>query len=283
MSDYPEASPIVDGAWLEERLDSTAIKIIEVCSDPDDNIYRSGHIPGAIRFFWKELCWHESDRQFVTPAELAERLGVAGIGDSDRLVLCGDPVQYGTYAFWALTMAGHRQLKLLDGGRKKWMADGRPMSAEIPATAPVHHAPLSGDASMRVGRDDVLANLGKPGRLLLDVRSPEEYSGARVMELGKFDHGAERGGRIPGAKHLFFRELLNDDDSFKPAAELKAALDAVGADPAAAGEIVCYCRLSHRATLAWTAMTFILGYEGAKIYDGSWTEWGSIVGFPVEK
>jgi len=128
----------------------------------------------------------------------------------------------------------------------------------------------------------VLAGLGGAGRLLLDVRSPEEYSGERVMEHGKFDHGAERGGRIPGAGPLFFRELLNDDDTFKSAALMKAALNAAGADPDQAGEIVCYCRLSHRATLAWTAMSFILEYQGVKIYDGSWTEWGSIVGFLVE-
>jgi thiosulfate/3-mercaptopyruvate sulfurtransferase len=283
----PEASPIIDGAWLEARLGDASVKIIEVCSDPDDAVFSAGHIPGAIRFFWKELCWHASDRQFVTPAELAMRLGDAGISDGDTLVLYGDPVQYGTYAFWALTMAGHRDLKLLDGARTKWVGEGRPMDAEVdaeiaaPATVP--YAPGNVDGSMRVGRDDVLAHLGEPGRLLLDVRSPEEYSGVRVMELGKFDHGAERGGRIPGAKHMFFKELLNDDDTFKPAAELKAALGAAGADPASAAEIVCYCRLSHRATLAWTAMTFILGYDGAKIYDGSWTEWGSIVGFPVEK
>lgn len=279
----PVQTPIIDGAWLEARLGEPSVKIIEVCSDPDDAVYAAGHIPGAIRFFWKELCWHARDRQFVTPGELAERLGAAGISDGDTLVLYGDPVQYGTYAFWALTMAGHRDLKLLDGARAKWVGEGRPMDTATPAPAPAAYAPGDGDASMRVGRDDVLAHLGTPGRLLLDVRSPEEYSGARVMELGKFDHGAERGGRIPGARHLFFKELLNDDDTFKPAAELKAALDAAGADPAQAGEIVCYCRLSHRATLAWTAMTFVLGYEGVKIYDGSWTEWGSIVGFPVEK
>lgn len=280
---HPAQMPIIDGAWLEARLGDATVKIIEVCSDPDDAVYAAGHIPGAIRFFWKELCWHATDREFVTPTELAMRLGAAGISDGDTLVLYGDPVQYGTYAFWALTMAGHRDLKLLDGARAKWLAEGRPMDAAAPAPATVAYVSGNADASMRVGRDDVLAHLGQPGRFLLDVRSPEEYSGARVMEKGKFDHGAERGGRIPGARHLFFKELLNEDDTFKPAAELKAVLDAVGANPATAGEIVCYCRLSHRATLAWTAMTFILGYEGAKIYDGSWTEWGSIVGFPVEK
>ena len=136
---------------------------------------------------------------------------------------------------------------------------------------------------MRLGRENVRENLGKEGRFLLDVRSPEEYSGERVMELGKFDHGAERGGRIPGAKHLFFKELLNDDDTFKSPEELTAALNGVGADPEKVDEIVAYCRLSHRATLAWTAMTYILGWEDVKIYDGSWTEWGSIVGFPVER
>jgi thiosulfate/3-mercaptopyruvate sulfurtransferase len=117
----------------------------------------------------------------------------------------------------------------------------------------------------------------------LDVRSPEEYSGERVMEAPKFDHGAERGGRIPGAQHLFFKELLNDDDTYKSPDELFAILEGVGATPDNADEIVVYCRLSHRATFTWVAMTRILGFENVKIYDGSWTEWGSIVGFPVEK
>ncbi len=276
-------SPIVSSEWLAAHLDDANIKIVEVSAKNEEAEYHNGHIPGAIRFFWKDLCWHATDRQMVTSAELAERLGGVGISDSDTLVLYGDPVQYGTYGYWALTMAGHPSLKLLDGTRTRWTAENRPMTKEIPETTPVPYTPHQGDASMRLGRDDIRDNLGKAGRLLLDVRSPEEYSGERVMSYGQFDHGAERGGRIPGAKHLFFGEFFNDDDTFKTAEEMRTALATAGVDPESFEETVCYCRLSHRATLAWTAMTHVLGYQSVKIYDGSWTEWGSIVGFPVEK
>ena len=276
-------SPMVDTAWLAEHLDDPGVRIIEVESDPEGKAYDEGHIPGAIRWFWKDLCWHDTDRQFVTPDELAKRLGAAGIGDKTTLVLYGDPVQYGNYAFWALKMAGHPDLRLLDGARKKWLADGREFTTDVPAYEPVGYTPGTPDRSMRLGREAVRERLGDPERFLLDVRTPEEYSGERVMEYGKFDHGAERGGRIPGAKHLFFKELLNDDDTYKSADELSAKLKEAGADPDNVDEIVVYCRLSHRATLAWTAMALILGWESIKIYDGSWTEWGSIVGFPVER
>ena len=278
------ATPLVTTDWLAAHLDDPTIRIVEICSLADDAAYWESHIPGAIYWFWKELCWHDTDREFVTSETMADRLGQAGIGPETTLVLYGDPVQYGTYALWSLTMAGHKDIRILDGSRKKWVGENRPVTKETPVFEAVNYPdPGGGDASMRLGRENVRENLDKAGRFLLDVRSPEEYSGERVMEYGKFDHGAERGGRIPGAKHLFFKELLNEDDTFKDATELKAALSGAGADPDAVDEIVCYCRLSHRATLAWTAMTHVLGYDGVKIYDGSWTEWGSIVGFPVEK
>ena len=216
-------------------------------------------------------------------AQLATNLAREGIGADTTVVLYGEPVQYGCYAYWAFTMAGHRDLRLLDGSRTKWQAEDRPITTDVPANDPATHEVTDGDASMRIGRDNVREHLEDPGRLLLDMRSPEEYSGERVMEYGNFDHGAERGGRIPGAKHLFFRELLNEDDTFKSPTELQAAFDSVGATRDSNLEIVCYCRLSHRASLAWFALTVILDYESVKIYDGSWTEWGSIVGFPVEK
>ena len=276
-------SPIVTTEWLAARLDDPSVKIVEVSANNEEAEYHNGHIPGAVRFYWKDLCWHATDRQMVTPAELAERLGGVGISDGDTLVLCGDPVQYGTYGFWALTMAGHPNLKLLDGARTKWAAEDRPRTTDVPQTTPAACTPHQGDVSMRLCRDDIRDNLGMAGRLVLDVRSPEEYSGERVMAFGQFDHGAERGGRIPGAAHLFFKKFFNDDDTFKNADEIRRAFSAASIDPDNFEEIVCYCRLSHRATLAWTAMTHVLGYTGAKIYDGSWTEWGSIVGFPVEK
>jgi len=276
-------SSIVTTEWLAARLNDPNIKIIEVSAKNEEAEYYNSHIPGAVRFYWKDLCWHETDRQMVTSTELAERLGGAGIDDSDTLVLYGDPVQYGTYGFWALTMAGHPNLKLLDGTRTKWAAEDRLMNADVPQTTAVAYTPHQGDVSMRVNRDDIRNNLGMAGRLILDVRSPEEYSGERVMSYGQFEHGAERSGRIPGAAHLFFKEFFNEDDTFKDADEILRAFSSLSIVPGNFEEIVCYCRLSHRATLAWTAMTHVLGYTSAKIYDGSWTEWGSIVGFPVEK
>jgi thiosulfate/3-mercaptopyruvate sulfurtransferase len=276
------SSPLVTTAWLEDHLSDPSIRILEISAQKDDATYRKGHIPGAMRWFWKDLCWNNSDRQFVTPEELAERLGAIGIAADTTLVLYGDPVQYGTYAFWALTMAGHKDLRLLDGSRKKWTSEDRPMTQNIPRYDAVAYKPAKTDHSMRLGRKDVRDKLGKPGRTLIDARSPEEYSGQRVMEYGQFDHGAERTGRIPSAKHLFFKELINPDDTFKSPDELKTIFSSiVGQDNK--DEIVCYCRLSHRATLVWIAMQHLAGLSNVKIYDGSWTEWGSIVGFPIEK
>jgi thiosulfate/3-mercaptopyruvate sulfurtransferase len=279
------ASPLVSTEWLEQHLADPDLRIVEVCSLNNDATYRGGHIPGALWFFWKAACWHETDRDFVSPDAMAKLFGSVGIGPQTTLVVYGDPVQFGSYAYWAFLMAGHKNLKFLDGGRRKWVAEGRPLSQDVPHyPAVAYPAPEAGPAAMRVGRDNVRDHLGDSGRLLIDLRSAEEYSGERVIDYSnKFDHGAERKGRIPGAKHLYYKNLLNEDDSFKSPEELRGAFVAAGIDPEKFDEIVCYCRLSHRATIGWLALEQILGRKSVKIYDGSWTEWGSIVGFPIEK
>ena len=278
------SSSLVTAGWLEQHLGDPDLRIVEVCSKQDDATYREGHIPGATWLYWKTACWHETDRELVTPEAMAKLFGGIGIGPDTRVVLYGDPVQYGSYAFWAFTMAGHKDLMLLDGARKTWIAEGRPLSQEVPDIAPADYPTPSGTSAMRVGRRNVRDHLKDPRRLLLDVRSPEEYTGKRVIEyaLG-FDHGAERFGRIPGAAHLYYRELLNEDDSFKSPDALRQVLTKAGIAPEKFDETVCYCRLSHRATLAWIALDKILGVGDIKVYDGSWTEWGSIVGYPIEK
>jgi thiosulfate/3-mercaptopyruvate sulfurtransferase len=277
------APRLVSGKWLAGHLADPGLRIIEVSSAPDDAEYRQGHLPGAVRWFWKDALWHATDREFATPEDMASRLGRMGIAPDTTIVLYGSPVQYGTYALWVLTMVGHQDVRLLDGGRKRWIADGRPLSLDIPTYAPVDYPPAVSDLSSRVGREDIRTKLGQPGRVLLDVRSPEEYRGERVSPPPGFDHGAERKGHIPGAVHLHFRDFLHDDDTFKTPAQMQARLAPVGIRPEAADEIVTYCRLSHRATLVWFALSYVLGYRQVKVYDGSWTEWGSIVGFPIAK
>ncbi|MBI4312816.1 MAG: sulfurtransferase [Chloroflexi bacterium] len=275
-------SRLVSTAWLAEHLDDPKVRVIEVSSAIEDTAYREGHVPGAAWWYWKAALWHPTDREFATSEAMAQRLEVLGVTPDTTIVLYGRPVQFGTYAFWTLSMCGHRDVRMLDGGIARWRAEGRPLSAETPIFTPAAYAPTPRDESSRMGRDDVRAGLGRPGRLLLDVRTPEEYSGQRVTGPGGFDHGAERAGRIPGAVHLFFRELLNEDDTFKDPQTLRRLLAGVGIrDPRQ--DVVVYCRLSHRATLAWFAMRYLLGYQDVKVYDGSWTEWGSIVGFPVER
>jgi thiosulfate/3-mercaptopyruvate sulfurtransferase len=267
------APPLVSTAWLEEHLSDPDLRIVEVCNIRDDKAYREGHIPGAMWFYWKTACWHEKNRDFISPAAMAKLFGGLGIGPQSTVVLYGDPVQFGSYAFWAFTMAGHANLRLLDGGRRKWIMEGRPLSRDVPHFPAVAYPTPVGAASMRIGRDNVRDHLREPRRLLLDQRSPEEYSGERVYDYSfAVDHGAERTGRILGAVHLYFKELLNEDDSFKSPEQIRAVLAAAGIAPEKFDDIVCYCRLSHRATIAWLALSKILGLPNVKIYDGSWTE-----------
>lgn len=272
---------LVSTEWLHDNLADPSIRILEVGSG-DERDYLLGHAPGAVWAFWKDLCWDEVVRQFATPAQMATRLGELGIADEHTLVLMSDQPQYATYAFWSMTMAGVTNLRILDGSRHAWVTEGRPLEVSVPTPPPVHRTIGVGDSSSRADRDDVLQGLGAPGRIIVDARSPEEYRGERVMPLPNFDHGAQRTGRIPGAVHIYYAKLLNRDMTFRSPDQIASILEKKGIDLDGATEIVAYCRLSHRATFIWFALTQILGRPRVRIYDGSWTEWGSMVDMPIE-
>ena len=272
---------LVSTEWLHDTLSDPEVRILDVGS-VDDRDYRLGHAPGAVWQHWQALCWDETVRQFATPTQMATRLGNLGITEEDTLVLMSDQPQYATYAFFTMVQAGVPNVRVLNGSRYAWVTEGRPLTVEAPVPQSVHRSTGVGDSSIRVGRDEVLAGLETPGRIIVDARSPEEYRGERVMPLPEFDHGAQRTGRIPGAVHLYYRRLLNRDRTFRSPQEITSVLEDLGIGLEGDVEIVAYCRLSHRATLVWFALTRILERPGVRVYDGSWTEWGSMVGMPIE-
>lgn len=244
-------------------------------------------IPGARAVFWKDLAWHPLERELAGGELLSQRLFDLGAGAGSRIVLAGEPTQFAAYVLWTLRVRGFTDIAYLDGGIEAWTAAGAPTGRESverePATAalPVPE-PTAEQEQLRIGRDDVRALLGDDDVVLLDYRTPQEYAGERVSgPTAAIDHGAERHGRIPGARPLFFRQLLDEHGRLRSKDDLQELVsDAIQGDPRL---IVNYCRLSHRSTLGWIALHEVLGYDNVRVYDGSWTEWGSIVGFPIEK
>jgi thiosulfate/3-mercaptopyruvate sulfurtransferase len=279
--------PLVNAAWLAARLDDPAVKVIQLLYEPDVDDYIDGHVPGAQAQFWKTLLWDSRQRQFATPAQIAQRFGALGIRPTDIVVMYSGRNQYAMYGYWvAHAMCGHADVRILDGGLRAWQAQGHPVTSAVPVIEPVAYPvqrPSRAD-STRVLREEVLAGIGKPGRRLLDARSPEEYRGERVKPAPGFDHGAESYGRIPGAVHVHARDLMDPIDfTVKPEAELESIFRAAGVAPDQADEVIGYCRLSHRPSAVWFTMTQLLGRRHIRVYDGSWSEWGSSVGLPVER
>ena len=284
MANGPRATALVAPGWLEERLGDPGVRVIEIAGlgQEQHQAYNAGHLPGAVCWDWKEMLWDSHARDFPTPEEFARRLGAAGIGNATTVVFYGEGVQFGIYAWWVFRYCGHNRVKVLDGARYLWAAQGRPLTTEEPApAAPAPYRPVKRVERMRILRDRVLALLRKSEVLVLDGRSPEEYRGERVGAPGSADVGAMRYGRIPGARHLHFEDLLDANKAFKAVTELEGLAAARGA--AREEQIVAYCRLSHRATVLYFALTQLLGYKRVRVYDGSWTEWGNLVGVPVER
>ncbi|HEX6005666.1 MAG TPA: sulfurtransferase [Burkholderiales bacterium] len=275
---------LVTPEWVARHRNDPDVKVIEIAGMGQEEMqaYRSGHVPGAVCWKWKDALWDAYARDFPSPEEFARRCAAAGIGNDMTVVFYGEGVQFGLYAWWTFRYCGHRNVKVLDGARYRWAAEGRPLVTEVPSpAAAATYEPVKRNEKMRIHRDKVLAALGREGFVILDGRSPEEYKGSRVGGPGGPDVGAVRYGRIPGAKHLYFEDLLDANKAFRPEAEIRALVESVGAG--ADHSVITYCRMSHRATVLYFVLTELLGYRKVRVYDGSWTEWGNLVGVPVER
>lgn len=281
-----QANPdaLVSPAWLDERRDDPNIRLIEIAGTGQEEMtaYKAGHVPGAVCWLWMEALWDSQMRDFPDRESFAQRMGEAGIANDTTVVFYGEEIQFGIYAWWVLTYCGHTNVKVLDGGRYRWQAEGRALTQDVPAPAtPTRYQPTDRNEHMRIRRDSVLAAVQDGGVAILDARSPEEYYGERVGGPGGPDIGALRYGRIPGARHIYYLDLLDDTKSFKKPEDLTSELAERGVG--AGDEIIAYCRMSHRATALYFALTRLLGYKKVRVYDGSWTEWGNLVGVPVER
>ncbi len=280
MECHGKTEKLVSTHRLTENVDNPSIRIIEVSDMKNPKAYFEGHIPGAIYWPWKETLWDPTMREFISPKAFSNLMEKSGIAHETTIIFYSNACQFAHYAFWVCTMRSHSKAKILHGNRTLWIKEKRPMKTDIPKIKATSYPIRSIDESSRIGRDGILAGLNNLDRVLLDVRTPEEFMGERVSpKWTEFDYGAEKKGHIPGAKHLYYGEFINKDEIFKPVNELRESFYSRGATPEK--EIVLYCRLSHRASMGWFIARYILGYSRVKVYDGSWTEWGSVVGLPI--
>ena len=268
---------LVSTDWAQSNLDADSVVFIEV--DEDTSAYDTGHIPGAIKLDWKTDLQDPIKRDFVDAQQFSKLLSERGIANDDTVVLYGGNNNwFAAYAYWYFKLYGHHKIKLLDGGRKKWELDGRAMSAEPVSRPATSYAAEAPDTSIRAFRDEVIAAIGTKN--LVDVRSPDEFSGKILAPAHLPQEQSQRPGHIPGAINVPWSRAANEDGTFKSDEELTAIYAAAGLDDSR--ETIAYCRIGERSSHTWFVLQELLGHKNVKNYDGSWTEYGSLVGAPIE-
>ena len=269
---------LVSADWAEQNLSTPGVVFIEV--DEDTSAYDGGHIAGAVKLDWKSDLQDQVRRDFISKEQFEKLLGERGISNDDTVVLYGGNNNwFAAYAYWYFKLYGHQNVKLLDGGRKKWELDGRELSKETVERAPTTYTAADQDTSIRAFRDETIDAIGVKN--LVDVRSPDEFAGRLLAPAHLPQEQAQRAGHIPTAINIPWSKAANEDGTFKSDDELRALYGAAGLDDGK--DTIAYCRIGERSSHTWFALHELLGHQNVKNYDGSWTEYGSLVGVPIEK
>lgn len=280
---YAHPEVLVDTDWVAANLTRPDLRVFEV--DEDVLLYHQGHVPGALKLDWLTELQRADVRDFIGPAGFASLMEAKGLGNDTTVILYGDKSNWwAAYAFWFFKYCGHRDVRLMNGGRQKWVAEGRPLETAVPPVARGSYAPSYQDASIRAFAPDVMKHLLSVARgrgALVDVRSEAEYTGERLHMPDYPQEGALRGGHIPGAVSVPWSLAANADGTFKSAAELAAVYE--GAGVSRHHDVVAYCRIAERSSHTWFVLRYLLGYPRVRNYDGSWTEWGNLVGAPITR
>lgn len=280
MADYANPDVLVSTDWVEEHIDDPDIVIVE--SDEDILLYEIGHIRNSVKFDWQTELQDQLIRDYVSRENFEALLSEKGISNDHAVVFYGDRSNWwACYAFWTFKVLGHEKCLIMDGGRQKWVDEGRDLVKEVPQRAKTDYKVSAVDESIRAFRDDVVEHMGSD-KPLVDVRSPKEYSGELLHMEAYPQEGALRGGHIPGAVNVPWATAANEDGTFRSADELVEIYEK-GQGLSKDQDVIAYCRIGERSSHTWFVLTYLLGFENVKNYDGSWTEWGNLVRAPVER
>ncbi|HEY7336661.1 MAG TPA: sulfurtransferase [Bryobacteraceae bacterium] len=279
MADYANPQALVSTEWVAQHSKDPQVRVVEV--DVDTSEYAKGHVPGAIGWNWTTQLADTLRRDILSKAQFEKLMSESGISNDSTVVLYGDNNNwFAAWALWQMKMYGHSDVRIMNGGRKKWLAEAREVSTETPSVGHSNYAASGPDNSLRAFLDQVQAAVQGKQAALVDVRSPAEFTGEILAPPG-LPETCQRGGHIPGSRNVPWGKACNDDGTFKSADDLKTLYGAEGVDDSK--PIIAYCRIGERSSHTWFALKYLLGYSNVKNYDGSWTEWGNLVGAPVER